>query len=227
MKDFILLVLLAMISTGTIYSSPFTDYDRLEGYWYDDYTDTQLEIKSTRKGIKVRQKYGRRSKSWRRYNHMGGGLYDDCKGSVIIAISRNTIKWKTGYGRPIVLNRYDSYGRRGYGDSCDYNYNSGYGYNSGRSGYNYNYGRNRSSRRAYAPKDYCGDWYSDSRGLNLSIEIFGNGLRARRKGQSWTSYDSYGYNDYRDRRGNRYFFDGGELCWQSYDRRRTYRFKGR
>ena len=86
----------------------------LYGLWYDNYTDTKVEIKHSRKGIRVKE-HGGWFRKWRTYNYMGRGLYDDCDGRVIVVLGHNRIEWrKRRRGRPIILTRYDVYGFNDY-----------------------------------------------------------------------------------------------------------------
>lgn len=205
MKVLKLIYLLALIPTFLFSSS--TRGEELYGLWYDDYSDTKLEIKHTRKGIKVKHHGGWFSK-WRTYNYMGRGLYDDCDGKVIIVRGYDRIEWRKGRRRSVTLTRYNDYGGYDrYRDDRDY-------YSSKRSG---------NSNRTYGRDQYCGDWYCDDRGFNLSIESYGNGFRARFDNK-WSYYEPYD-DHFRDRRGNRYTIDNNNLTWRSYNGKKRLKFR--
>jgi len=83
-------------------------------------------------------------------------------------------------------------------------------FNRNRSGFN-SFRGNRSGRFDVRP--YCGTWTSYGSGGRLFIEAHGSGFRARRDGS------------FRDRRGNRYFFDNRNLIWSSRSGKRRVRFR--
>lgn len=212
MKVLRLFMLLALIPTFTFASS--SSGAELYGLWYDNYSDTRLEIKHTRRGIKVKH-HGGLFPRWHTYNFMGRGLYDDCDGKVIIVRGYDQIEWRKGRRRSIVLSRYAD---RGYRDRPYDRYNDGYSTNRNRS-YDRSYDRRPSRDR------YYGSWYNSDRGFNLSIEAFGAGFRAR-FGKDWTYYEPY-QDHYRDRRGNRYYIEDRYLSWRSFDGRKRLRFRRR
>jgi len=218
MKTLQLTLLLALIPTFLFCSD--RGYDELYGFWYDDYTNTTLEIKHTRKGIKVKE-HGGWFPKWRRYNAMGRGVFDDCDGRVIIKRGYNQIEYRKGRRRSTVLYREGRDRGRGYRDRDYRDREYGYGDDRYDDGYRYpsvrSYGRTRSADR------YCGSWSNRDRRISLSIEAFGRGFRAR-YGNDWTYYTPY-RDHYRDRRGNRYYFDDDYLCWDSYDGKRRLRFR--
>jgi len=211
-----LIILLALIPTFLLSSD--SRGEELYGVWYDNYSDTKLEIKHTRRGIKVKHHGGLFSR-WRTYNYMGRGLYDDCNGKVIISRGYDQIEWRKGRRRSIVLSRYNDYNRGDSYHSFDSYDNREYPTSRSRS-----YGR--SYPTTYRRDNYCGAWYNSDRGYSLSIEAYGGrGFRARLN-NVWTYYEPY--NDhYRDRRGNRYYINDGYLSWRSYDGRRKIRFRKR
>ncbi len=204
-----LVFLLALIPT--LLQSSETRGEELYGLWYDNYSNTKLEIKYTRKGIKVKHHGGLFSR-WRTYNYMGRGLYDDCDGKVIISRGYDQIEWRKGRRRSILLSRYNDYGRYD-------NYDRDYSTSRSRS---YNPSYNSSYRR----NQYYGDWYNNDRGLNLRVEAFGGrGFRVRFDNR-WTYYEPY-RDHYRDRRGNRYYLNDRYLSWRSHDGKRRLRFRRR
>ena len=211
MKALCTFFLLALIPTFL-----FSNYSRsgdLHGLWYDNYTNTEIEIKHSRKGIRVKERGGWFRK-WRTYNYMGRGLYDDCDGRVIVVLGRNRIEWRHGRrGRRVVLTRYDDYGYNDYRPNNNYNNDWSYDQRDRR-------GRGRSGR--FGPRDYTGNWFCQDRGLNLTIQLSGNGFRAR-SGRDWVYYEPY-RDHYRDRRGNRYYLNDRGLTWQSRDGRKELRF---
>ncbi len=170
-----LVILLALVPTLLLSSD--SRGEELYGLWYDDYSDTKLEIKHTRKGIKVKHHGGLFSR-WRTYNYMGRGLYDDCDGKVIILRGYDQIEWRKGRRRSIVLSRYGDYG--GYNRYRDRDY-----YPTSRSrSYDRNY------RRPITRNSYYGNWYNNDRGFNLSIESYGRrGFRAWFDNR-WTYYET-------------------------------------
>lgn len=209
MRALTLLVCLAWIPTNLLLSTP-SSITHVYGLWYDDYSNTTLEIKRSGKHVKVRSiDYGRKRK-WRKYYNMGRGVYDDCAGKAIIVQGRNRIKWRTSRRRAVILSRYDDYG---------------YSTNRNRSYDNDDY--YRSGTRSLERDRYCGEWYCDDRGLELRIESYRDGFRAQRPGDEWVYYNPYSDREYRDRKGNRYYFEGGDLVWSSRDNRRRFKFKKR
>lgn len=207
MKAYKITLLLALIPTFLF--SFDTSYDDLRGYWLDDYRDTRLEIQQTRTGIRVIERGGLFPK-WRRYDYVGRGVFDDYNGRIIIKRGYNQIEYRRGRRGSIALYR-DGYRPRSYGNGYS-GYSRDYRNPSVRS-----YGRSRGIDR------YFGRWYDRGRGINLRIEAYGQGFRAR-YGNTWTYYTPY-RDYYRDQRGNRYYFDDDYLCWDSYDGRRRLRFR--
>lgn len=202
--------LLAVIPTLLLLMTALSVKAEIYGVWHDYYTDTKIEIKPAYKGIKVKQ-HGGFLRRWRTYNHMGRGVYDDCDGRVIVVLDYDRIKWKRrDHRRPIELSRYGGYGYR---DSGRRNYN----------GYNTGYGRGANTN--YGLNDFCGEWECHDTGVRLSISPHGNGFRAYANNR-WSYYEPY-KDYYRDRRGNRYYFDDGELCWSSYRDNGRRRFRKR
>jgi len=221
MRQYLLYFTLALIPT-VLSSSPITpkSYYFIEGTWYDDYTNTQLEIRNHRRGIKVR----RNGRKWKTFNDMGRGVFDDCKGSAIVMLRSGEIKYRRKRKRPIYMSRYNSYGR---GD-----YNRG-GYGRDRYDRDDYYGQGRSRRdrdrsrgnNGYRDK-YCGQWYCNDRGINLTIETYGSeGIRARIGNDDWSYYDDYRNNRFFNNRGNGYYFDNDVLIWSSRNGRRKLRFR--
>lgn len=218
MKSIIMYFVLAWIPITMTHASTSSDARYLEGLWYDYSTDTYLEIKDHRKGIKAREIYRNRKKGWDTYNRMGRGVFDNCDGRAIIVLDRGQIQWKTGRrGRGIILER----AYQGRGRAIDYDrYNDQRRYGDTR----YN---SLSRSYSYSCDQYLGNWYNADRRLYLEIIRYGNGFRARRPGNEWIYYERDQYNNYRDNRGNRYYFDNNELCWESSDRNDRYRFSKR
>jgi hypothetical protein len=188
----------------------------LEGLWLDDYSNTKIEIKSTRRGIKVKE-YRGFFRKWRTYVYRRDGVFDDCNGRLIIKRGYDEIEWRQGYGKKSYLNRYDQYG---YGRSSnrDYDYNNYNGRSQGRT-----YGRSQSK---YSTRDrYCGDWYCDDQGYSLSVEPYGSGFRASFNNQ-WSYYEPYkGY--YKDYRGNRYYIEDDYLIYRGVKNNRRLKFRKR
>lgn len=205
-----LVFLLALIPT-LLHSSEDTRGEELYGLWYDNYSNTKLEIQYNRRGIRVKQLGGLFSR-WRNYSYVGRGLYDDYNGRVIVARGYDRIEWRSGRNRRVVLSRYDSYGRHD-------NYDRGYTTSRNRSyspSYNTSYGR----------EQYCGSWYNNDRGYNLRVEAYGGrGFRVRFDNR-WTYYEPY-QDHYRDRRGNRYYLNNRSLSWRSHDGKRRLQFRRR
>ena len=218
MKHAIFYLLLAILP-GNLLST--TDYShRLSGLWANRYGDITLEIKSWRKGIKVRQRSAYDKGKWRKYYRMGYGVFDDCKGRVVIVERRGLITWRNNRrGRSIRLHRYDDF-NRGYGDDRFRRSRDRYDYESSSRS-------NRSRRSDYYTNDYIGNWYCSERDLDLEIIVYGTGFRARRPRGDWIYYDRVSNNRYHDRNGNSYYMDNGELYWESSNRRNRLKFSKR
>ena len=211
MKAISTIILLALIPTFLFSSN--SRGGELFGLWYDAYTDTRIEIKHVRKGIRVKE-HGGLFRRWRTYNYMGRGLYDDCDGRVIVVLGPNRIEWSKGRrDRRIVLSRYDDFGY--------YDYDRGRGYYDD---WSYDRGDRRRNTRSgrYGRNAYAGDWFCQDHGISLTIQLSGNGFRAGARG-NWVYYEPFG-DHYRDRRGNRYYLNDRELTWRSFDGRRSMRF---
>ena len=215
MRHYLLFLVVALMPTVLSSSPVFSSYYGLEGIWYDDYSDTQLEIRSHRRGIKVR----RNGKRWRTFNEMGHGLFDDCKGSIIVYRGRGEIQYRRKRRNSIYLSRYNKYNRRSnYTRSCEIdpyrrNQNSDYGY--GNRGNNYGY-----------RDQYCGSWYCEDQGFNITIEAYGRGgIRARHGIDDWVYYNTYRNSRYSNSRGSGYYFDDDVLIWSSRNGRRKLRFR--
>ncbi len=186
---------LAVPATDILYSA--NSYGQLEGIWYDLRENVFVEIRLGRRILQVREiRSNGRAKAWREYNDMGRGFFDDCRGSVIIYIDPQTIKWKRKNRSISVLHKE----RRARNSSLS------------------------RITRGFSLNDYLGDWYCASDRLSLRIEVFGRGFRARQPLGPWIYYFRFGENDFRDDRGNRYYFDEFGLNWRSHDNRRTYSF---
>ena len=209
MKHLVKKSLLAAIPTLLILFLSYDAKAEIFGLWYDYYTDTKIEIKPSRNGVKVKH-HGGFLRKWRTYNYMGRGVYDDCNGRVIVVLNYDRIRWKTGnYRRSVELTRFNEYGYR---DRRSRNFrNDRFDYDYGRRGY------------GNALDAYCGEWSCNATGVNLRISAYGNGFRAYANNR-WSYYEPY-QDYYRDRRGNRYYFDNGELCWQDYRGRDRRRFR--
>ena len=206
MRQFIQLLLIVIFPTGLFSSSNSDHVSRMSGFYFDRYSDTEILIKSHRKGIKAKVNGSR----WRTYNYRGKGLYDDCNGRLIFDLGYGEIQYQRRNRRTLIT--LEQYGR-----SVDR-------YSSNRDNYRPNeYSRYRSNGSGADP--YRGNWHNTSRGLSLSIELFGNGFRARRPSEAWVYYSRYNDREYRDRRGNRCYFDGNDLIWGARDGRRSFRFQ--
>jgi hypothetical protein len=188
--------------------------NRIEGVWYNDRTDTQLEIDDHRKGIKVREITRHKKYRWDTYYAMGRGVFDNCDGSVIIVLDRGVIEWRQSrYRRSIVLSRANRYGNFNRDNYYDRDQSRSYNRQS-------NYGRSKS--------DYCGDWYCADQRLYLEIREYGDGFRARRPNKEWIYYELDRNGRYRDAKGNYYYFDdSGALSWGSADNNRRFSFSKR
>ncbi|MFT4565312.1 MAG: hypothetical protein ACI9FN_000265 [Saprospiraceae bacterium] len=206
MRQIIQFLLIVILPTG-LYSSKTSDYlSRVSGVYFDRYSDTEILIKPHRKGIKAKVN----GSKWRTYNYRGQGLYDDCNGRLIFDIGYGQIQYQRRSRRNLITLEQ-------------------YGGNEDR----YFYDRDRDSQRAYGRSSsyrsgidrFRGSWQSTNRGLSLSIELFGKGFRARRPNQEWVYYDRYNNNEYRDRSGNRCYFEGNDLIWGARDGRRSFRFR--
>lgn len=224
------IILLALVPTSLYTASPSSNR-QLHGLWYDVYSGIQLEIKHHRKGIKAREiRNYRNKKKWRTFYRMGRGVFDDCDGRVIIANGYGEITYRTGRRRSYRLTRERDYGY----DAYDYRRNERW-YDRDYDDYGSIYGDYDRDRRRGRDRDrwlnnrdrYCGDWHCSDHDLYLQIEAYRDGFRARRRGGGWTYYNPWRNGQYRDRRGNTYYFDDGYLTWQSRDRKRRFRFKKR
>ncbi len=214
MKNAWILFCLALIPTNLVLADHLLDHN-LYGLWYDAYSDTHLEIKDHRRGLKARRIVHGRKKKWRTYYGMGRGVFDDCDGRTLIVLGPNRIEWRQGRRNTIIFRR----SRGSLFDSRRYRGNDRY-YDESRSDYGY-----RDWNRRFRD-DYCGEWYCEDYGLRLHIESYRDGFRARRHGRDgWTYYSPYGRNGFRDNRGNRYYFDGDDLIWSSGRDRRHLRFR--
>lgn len=201
-----------MISKLTAVSA-LEDIHHLEGLWYDNRTDIQVEIDDHRKGVKVREITRYRKHKWDTYFSMGRGVYDNCNGSVLIVLDRGLIEWRPFRSRrSIFLNRVT---RNRYNQDSQRWDDHGWSYHT-------------DARNRYSPSDYCGDWYSARHREYLEIREFREGFRARRPGGDWVVYERDRDNRFSDRRGNIYYFDeSGSLCWQSRDGKRLINFRKR
>lgn len=219
MKAFTFLILLSTMSLSAT-QPPVTDrHEALLGFWYEPGKNTQLEIRYHYDGIKVREIERNRRKGWDVYRYMGRGLYDNYDGRIIKVTDYNEIRWKKGRKRSRYLVKDRNYNRSRYGRS----YRSYPRYDECAPG---SYRRDRYS--SSYDQTYTGSWYCDDENLYLEIERYGDGIRARRPRRAWVYYDGDRRSGYRDRKGNRYFFDdNGYLCWQSRDTRRIHRFRRR
>lgn len=201
-------------SVPMVFSLDISPGNRIEGIWFDNRTDTQLEIDNHRKGIKVREITRFKKYRWDTYYSMGRGVFDNCDGSVIVVLDRGVIEWRQSrYRRPILLSR-----RYGQGDYYrnDYSDNAQNRYYENRP----QYGRNRS--------DFNGDWYCADQRLYLEIREYNNGFRARRPNKEWVNYEIDRDGRYRDKNGNLYYFDEVDsLFWQSADNKRRFSFERR
>lgn len=203
-----LLYLLFVLAPTEILPAEY-NFVHLEGYWEDVDGHIQIEIQDHRKGIKVRELDHRYKSKWRTYNDMGRGVYDDCDGNVLILSSRGELKWKRSFDRrPVYLVR------------------QGYSYRNSRDYDRAPISNSRYDRYSNSSR-YAGNWYCDQFGLDLEISLYGNGFRARNADRDWVYYDRYEDNDYRDKHGNRYCFEEGNLVWCSSDGKRRFRFNKR
>ncbi len=182
----------------TEFTSAINSYRSIEGYWYDEFDAPRLEVRRRRNNLQAREiSISGRASKWRTYYHMGSGVFDDCAGRAFYALDSHRIQWRRNRNRPIVLSR---------GSAI------------------YGYGRTLAPRLSI---NIGGTWYCGDHNLYLDIEPFGNGYRARQPRGVWTYYDRYSDNEFRDNRGNIYYYDDGVLHWQSRDGRRVYSFRKR
>jgi len=173
----------------------------LNGNYYDSYSGTAISISAHRRGINAQIN----NRGWRAFNHIGNGVYDDYNGRVIINLGRGQIKYVRGNSRnALVLSRRQR------------------SFNRNRSGFN-SFRGNRSGRFDVRP--YCGTWTSYGSGGRLFIEAHGSGFRARNNRGAWSYYSRHRDGSFRDRRGNRYFFDNRNLIWSSRSGKRRVRFR--
>ncbi|GEM_PF-2098305 len=217
-------IMLALIPTFLLCADSVSD--DLYGYWYDEYTNTTLEIKNSEYGLRVKQHGGLLPK-WREYKYLGNGVFDDYDGRAIISRGYNQIEYRNGNRGSIQLYRERGASNRSY-RSDDYSYpTTSYGGDGYGGSYNNSYSNYNSGSQYCAPvSSYCGSWNSyDRGGYGIRIERYRSGFRAR-YGNSWTYYRPY-RNYFRDRRGNRYYFRGNSLRWRSYDGRRNRRYRRR
>ena len=215
MKHLFIYTLLAILPGNLI--SAESSSSELSGTWISRNSNIQLEIKPWKKGLKARERSAYNKGKWRKYYRMGYGLYDDCKGRVIIADRFGQITWRNSRrGRSIKLRRYDRYDR---------SYDDGR-YRSGRDRYGLSNRTSRSRRSGYN-NDYEGNWYCNDRDLDVEIRIYGSGFRARRPRGEWIYYEAQSNNRYRDRKGNHYFFENGDLYWESSRGRNRLKFSKR
>lgn len=217
MRTFLLFIVAGLISTesySNLSESSILNNSRVEGYWTDDFGDVFLEIQRHRKGVKVR----RNGRKWRVYNDMGRGVYDDCRGNVLILFGRRELEYRRKGRRPVYLFR-ESRGGRSFGRDRD-------GWRrDDRRGWNDN--RGRRDRDGFNNRNLRGDWYCAQTGITISINFFNDRLGARIGRGDWTYYNPSGRNGYRDRRGNRYIIDNGDLIWVSRSGRKRHRFRKR
>lgn len=212
MKVLYLYLLLALIPTKTLFSITTNQSRNLNGVWVDSYSDVVVEIKSHRKGLKIRQIKRFKKTKWKTYYKLGYSTFDDCDGRSIVIIGRNRIRWNKGRFKEFVLKRerlnthyYNQRNsNRGRDRRSDYN-NRSFGYH----------------------QDYEGQWYCPEQRLYLDIEYFNGGFRARRPNKEWNYYEPDRRGNYHDRNGNTYFYENDRLCWTSNDRDKTLRFSRR
>ncbi len=206
MRQIIRLLLIVILPTG-LYSSNTSDYlSRVSGVYFDRYSDTEILIKPHRKGIKAKVN----GSKWRTYNYRGQGLYDDCNGRLIFDLGYGQIQYQRRNRRSLItLEQYGGNGDR---------------YSSDRDRYSQRSYRRSNSYRSGIDR-FRGSWQNTNRRLSLSIELFGNGFRARRPNEEWVYYDRYNDSEYRDRKGNRCYFEGNDLIWGARDGRRSLRFR--
>ena len=205
MRQFILFLLVVALPTTALFShsdnSDASASSYLNGNYYDSYSGTTISISANRRGINARIN----NRRWRTFNHVGNGVYDDYNGRVIVNLGYGDIQYVRGNSRnALVLSRSQRANTRG------------------RSGYN-NYGGNRSNRYDVSP--YCGSWRSYNSGGRLFIEAYGSGFRARNNRGSWSYYSGHRDGSFRDRFGNRYYFDNRNLYWSSSSGKRRIRFR--
>ena len=155
------MTLLALIMTSFGSAAPIDHRDYLEGLWSDRYSGLLLEIKTTRRGIKVRSRDGWRDR-WRTFIHRGNGLYDDCDGQLILVHDYDRIEWRRGRRQRVLLARHQSFDRYRLGGFS----------------------------RLDALDRFCGNWHCDERGISFSIERYGDGFRASFEGRT-TYYDPF------------------------------------
>jgi len=198
---FLLVVALPTALFSITSSRDATTSSYLNGNYYDSYSGTTINISAKRRGISARIN----NRRWRTFNHRGNGVYDDCNGRVIVNLGNGNIRYVRGNSRnALVLSRT----RRAYAQ--------------GRSGFN-SYGSNYSTRYNVSP--YCGSWTSYNSAGRLFIESYGTGFRARNNRGSWSYYSGHRDGSFRDRRGNRFFFDNRNLIWSSASGKRRTRFR--
>jgi len=206
MRRIIQLLLIVILPTGLFSLSNADHISRISGIYFDGYSDTEIIIKSHRNGIRAKVN----GSKWRTYNYRGKGLYDDCNGRLIFDIGYGAIQYQRRNRSALIT--LEQFGRR-----TD-------GYTYGRDDYRPNSYSNSRSYRSEIDR-YRGNWHNSRQGLSLSIELYGNGFRARRPNEEWVYYDRYNDREYRDRRGNKCYFDGNELIWGARDGRRSFRFR--
>ena len=221
MKVLKITLLLALIPTFLLCAESVSD--DLYGYWYDDYTNTTLEIKNSERGLRVKQ-HGGLLPRWRDYKYLGRGVFDDYDGRVIVSRGYDQIEYRNGNRPSIQLYRNTgsntSYGSDNYGYQSDSYDGNSYDYNAYNTGYD-----DYTAGPPYGVDAYCGRWSSYSRGYNIRIQPYRRGFRVR-YGNTWSYYTPY-RNYFRDRRGNRYYFQGRSLRWRSYDGRSSRRYRRR
>lgn len=196
---FLLVVALPTALFGTNSDASSSSY--LNGNYYDSYTGTAISITTHRRGISARIN----NRGWRTFNRRGNGVYDDYNGRVIVRLGNGNIRYVQGNSRnALVLSRRQR------------------GFSQNRSGFN-SYGNSRSIRYNVSP--YCGSWTSFNSGGRLFIEAHGSGFRARNNRGSWSYYSGHRDGSFRDRSGNRFFFNNRNLIWSSASGRRRTSFR--
>ena len=174
-------IMLALIPTFLLCADSVSK--DLYGYWFDEYSNTTLEITNSQKGLRVKQ-HGGLFPKWREYKYLGRGVFDDYDGRVIISRGYNQIEYRNGKRGSVQLYRdsHSSYGSDSYGG--DYYDDDSYSSNTYDQGTSDSYG----SYNTYASGDqycapvsaYCGSWNSyDRGGYGIRIERYRSGFRAR------------------------------------------------
>lgn len=192
------LIYISLLVTVPITGICLNNNNQYLGFWESSDGYRRIEITQERKKIKVRKKYDRK---WRKYKREEYGIYEDCDGNLIKFLSPDIIEWcsRNGYQR---IRYYKVHVSRRHGTYDDYHY------------------RDRTN--------ISGWWQSNNYNHQVQIVMTTDGLKARRDNRDrWHYYtrDPRNRSAYVDRNGSRYIVEGrNRMAWIRYDRQTSLTF---